>query len=144
MTWARVALGGAGVGLVVWGAWLALGLRLGGLVEAGAWLAGGVLVHDLVIAPSAILVWYVVARRLPVWARAPFVAAALVLATITLAVLPTLGRFGAKPDDPYLLNRSYLAWWFALAAVLFLVAAGWALYARRSAACRSGSNTCSG
>ncbi|MGI8901823.1 MAG: hypothetical protein ACR2HA_13030 [Nocardioides sp.] len=132
-TWVRGGLGGAGVALMLWGAWLVLGLDLPDLLEIGAWLTGGVLVHDFVVAPLVVLVWYVVVRLLPPWARAPFVAAAVVLGTITLAVLPSLGRFGAKPDDPFLLNRPYLAWWFALAVVLLVVAAGWALAARRSA-----------
>ena len=132
-TWVRGGLGGAGVALMLWGAWLVLGLDLPDLLEIGAWLTGGVLVHDFVVAPLVVLVWYVVVRLLPPWARAPYVAAAVVLGTITLAVLPSLGRFGARPDDPYLLNRPYLAWWFALAVVLLVVAAGWGLAARRSA-----------
>jgi len=137
LAWLRVVLGGAGVVLLSWGVWLMVQLDLSDLLEIGAWWAGGVLVHDFVLAPLAILVWYVVARRLPVWARAPFAATVVILGTLTLAVLPTLGRFGAKAGDPYLLNRSYLAWWFVVAAVLVLVAAGWALSARRSAGRRT-------
>lgn len=98
---------------------------------------GATLDIDFVLAPLVVIVGYVVVRLLPIWALAPFAAAALVLGSGTLAVLPTLGRFGAKPDDPYLLNRSYLAWWVVLAAMLLLAAAGWALYARRSAGRRT-------
>ena len=43
------------------------------------------------------------------------------LVTVTLATVPVLGRFGALPDNPTLLDRPYLAGWSVLAG---LVAAG--------------------
>lgn len=120
----RGLLGATGLALAAWGAWLLLdGAALADLVEVAVWFTVGVLVHDAVLAPLVLLLGYVVVRRLPAAARAPFVVAGLLLGTVTLAVLPTLGRFAAKPDDPYLLNRPYLAWWLLLAAVL-AVAAG--------------------
>lgn len=54
-------------------------------------------------------------------------------------VLPTLGRFGARPDDPYLLNRPYLTSWLGFVAATVLVTAllTWARrHARRVSATR--------
>lgn len=137
MTIVRAVVGVAGLVLLGQGLRLVLDLDLDDLLDAGLWLAGGVVVHDVLLAPLVVLVGYVVARAFPVWARAPFAAAAVVLGTVTLAVLPVLGRFGAKVDDPYLLNRDYLAWWFVVAAVVVLVASVWAVLARRSAGRRT-------
>lgn len=139
MSAVRAVVGAMGLAVLVWGLRLLLGLDRNDLLDAGLWLAGGVVVHDFVLAPLVVLVGYVVARLLPTWARAAVTAAVVVLAMLTLSALPVLGRFGAKADDPYLLNRQYLAWWCVVAASLVLGACVGALLARRRAGRRTGS-----
>ncbi len=136
----RIALGAVGVLMVAWGVRLVLGLDLSDLLSAGLWLAGGVLVHDAVIAPVVVVLGIGVARFLPAWARGPVAAAGVVVATITLALVPTLGRFGARSDDPFLLNRAYGAWWLLLTLVAVAVAVGFALRGRRALS-RAGART---
>jgi hypothetical protein len=51
---------------------------------------------------------------------------------VTLMAVPVLGRFGARPDNPTLLDRPYLGTWVALSVVtLAVVATAGALRARR-------------
>ena len=45
--------------------------------------------------------------------RAPAAAAFVVLGSVTLLAIPVLGRFGARPDNPTLLDRHYVAGWAA-------------------------------
>jgi hypothetical protein len=40
----------------------------------------------------------------------------VVLGSVTLLAVPVLGRFGARPDNPTLLDRNYAAGWVVLAA----------------------------
>jgi hypothetical protein len=54
---------------------------------------------------------------LPRAARAPAVVGFVVLGTLTLLAVPVLGRFGARADNPTLLDRSYWAGWLVLAAL---------------------------
>lgn len=119
---ARLLLGALGVALAAYGAWLLLGRQEGAQVrEVALWFVVGVLVHDLVLAPLAVAVGWVLPRALPRAALAPVVVGGIVLVTVTLATVPVLGRFGALPDNPTLLDRPYLAGWSVLAG---LVAAG--------------------
>ena len=69
--------------------------------------------------------WVFLMRRLRTWSRAPVVAGLVVLVSVTLTAVPVLGRFGAKPDDPGLLNRPYGVLWlvFALAVTVVVVVA---------------------
>ena len=80
--------------------------------------------HDAFIAPVVVLLGVALLPRLPSWSRGPAVAGFVVLLTVTLTAVPVLGRFGAKPDDPWLLPRPYGALWlgFALAVVAVVVA----------------------
>jgi hypothetical protein len=43
---------------------------------------------------------------------------AVVLVTVTVAVAPTLAGFGARPDNPTLLDRPYAQGWLVYAAVV--------------------------
>ena len=43
---------------------------------------------------------------------------AVVLASVTLVAVPALGRFGARPDNPTLLDRRYLAGWLVVAGLV--------------------------
>ncbi len=107
---ARLLLGGVGVLLVLVGAWhLLLDERpdLPDLVNIVVFLAGGVIAHDVVLGPLVVVVGALAVPRLPEWSRAPVVAGLVVLGSLTLLAVPVLGRFGARSDDPWLLNRSY-------------------------------------
>ncbi len=137
MTGVRLACGALGLAAGVWGLRLLLGLGLSDLVDAGIWLAGGVVLHDFVLAPVVLAVGVLLVARLRGAVRAPAVAALVVVGLVTAAVLPTLGRFGAKPDDPYLLNRPYAAWWLGFVAVTALVAGVVAVSGGRSRTARA-------
>ncbi|MEZ5095067.1 MAG: hypothetical protein R2731_02430 [Nocardioides sp.] len=57
-------------------------------------------------------------RLLPGWLHGPAAAGLVVLGSLTLVAVPVLGLFGARPDNPTLLDRPYLTGWLALAGVV--------------------------
>jgi len=119
---ARLVLGAAGVLVGCYGAFLLLSRGDGeDLRSAAVWLAGGVLLHDVVLAGLTLAVGAVVTRVLPRAARAPATVALVVLGTLTLVAVPVLGRFGARADNPTLLDRPYVAAWLVLAAASLAV-----------------------
>ncbi len=118
MRFLRVATGAAGVVLMAVGLYYLLPLGLGNLFHTGVWLAGGVIAHDLVFALVVVGIGFFGARLLPRWAAAPIAAGAIVPVTVTLTVFPTLGRFGAKPTDPTLLDRPYGLAWLGFAGIV--------------------------
>jgi hypothetical protein len=129
----RLALGSFGVLLGLFGAYQLLSLGLVNLRDTVVWLAGGVLLHDGVLAFATIAVVGAGAVLLPPRLRAPLAAAGLVLATVTVTAVPVLGRFGARPDNPTLLDRDYLLGWLLVAVVVGVAtAAAVLLSARRS------------
>jgi hypothetical protein len=91
------------------------------LLNAAVWLASGVVLHDFVLAPVVLVAVVVGARLAPVAARVPAATALVVLGSVTLLAVPVLGRFGARPDNPTLLDRDYLVGWLVLAGVVLLV-----------------------
>lgn len=117
--------GGTVVGAV--GAWKLLQSGFGTILAALWWLAGGVVAHDGVLAPVTVVLVVIGARVLPGWLRGPVAAGFLVLGTVSVSAIPVLGRFGARPDNPTLLDRNYVAGWLVFAAlVVFAVAvASW-------------------
>jgi len=96
-------------------------------LAAVVWLAGGVAVHDFVLAPLVVALGVLATRLVPAWGRSPAVAAAVVLGAVTLMAVPVLGRFGARPDNPTLLDRPYIAGWLVFAGLVLGCAFGWAL-----------------
>jgi hypothetical protein len=131
---ARLALGGLGGLLMAYGALLALTRQdPGQLVEVAIWLAAGVAIHDGLLAGSVLLVGLAGRRLLPAAWRAPAAVALVVWGSLTIAVVPVLGRFGARPDNPTLLDRPYATAWSALfAATIVAVVLLGAWRARRS------------
>ncbi len=132
----RIVLGASGAVLMAYGAVLALTRQdPGQLVEVALWLAAGVAVHDGLIS-AALIVLAVIARRLlPQAWRAPAAVAAVVWGSLTLVALPVLGRFGARADNPTLLDRPYLVSWLALFALtITAVGVAGALRSRSDAA----------
>jgi hypothetical protein len=113
----RVALGAVGVLVGVYGAWLVLS-RGHDLLNLVLWLAAGVVLHDGVLALVVLVVGTVTVRLLPRAAKAPAVVGLVVLGSVTLLAVPVLGRFGARSDNPTLLDRDYTAGWLVFAALV--------------------------
>ena len=127
----RFSLGAVGVVLALVGVWHLLGNGFADLAATVAWLVGGVVAHDALIAPLVVLLGVGLLPRLPSWGRGPAVAGFVVLMTVTLTAVPVLGRFGAKPDDPWLLPRPYGALWLGFALVVVAAAVGASVLRRR-------------
>ena len=104
------------LGVVVggYGAFRLLELGWANLAATLVWLAGGVILHDAVLAPVTIAVAALGTAVLPARLRAPAAGGLLVLGTVTLTAVPVLGRFGAREDNPTLLDRDYTAGWLIL------------------------------
>ena len=90
------------------------------LVGAAVWLGAGVVLHDFVLAPLVLGLVAVGARVVPAAGRVPVAAALVVLGSVTLLAVPVLGRFGARTDNPTLLDRDYGAGWLAVAGLVLL------------------------
>ncbi len=121
MTGWRILLGVLGLGGATYGVAQLLGLGFDNLVATLIWLVGGVALHDGVVAPVTIALGAVLVT---LWRRplpGPLVAGAVVLATVTVVAVPVLGRFGARTDNPTLLDRNYVLGWLALATLIVVV-----------------------
>ena len=133
----RLVVGALGVAAAAFGAVSLLDLGLDNLRAAGIWLVGGVLLHDAVLAPVTVAVGVAVLRLLRGRLPAPVVTGAVVLGTVTLVAVPVLGRFGARSDNPTLLDRNYVLGWLAVATLTSVaVALATAVPALREAAAR--------
>jgi len=113
----RALVGALGVGAGTYGVVLLLDLGPDDLRAAAIWLVGGVVLHDGVLAPLTIAVCFLVARAWRGRIPAPVVVGVVVLATITVVAVPVLGRFGARPDNPTLLDRNYVLGWLGIATL---------------------------
>jgi hypothetical protein len=115
----RGALGALGLGLGLYGAWLTLSRQTTAqVVSTLQYLVGGVILNDVLIASAALLLGVVVTRLLPDLARAPVVAGAVVLGSVTLLAVPVLLAYGRKPDNPTLLDRDFVAGWAVFAGLV--------------------------
>ena len=119
----RIVVGVLGLAAMAYGGLLLVRRLSIDLFDSGVWLAGGVVAHDLVLAPLVIGLGLLLLPRLPVVARAPVTVGAVVLASVTLVAVPVLGRFGASPGNPTLLDRDYLTGWLVLATLTALAVA---------------------
>ncbi|WP_299443998.1 hypothetical protein [uncultured Phycicoccus sp.] len=126
---ARIALGGAGAAALAWGLLLLAGLGPQVLAVA-VWAVGGIVGHDAVIAPLVVVVGALAAARVPGWLRPVLVGLLVVLGPLTLVAVPVLGRFGARVDNPTLLDRPYWAGYLAVVALALVVTAALALRRR--------------
>ena len=113
----RVALGALGVLAGLYGGWLVLS-RGHDLLNLVLWLAGGVVLHDGVLALVVLAAGAAAVRVLPRPAKAPAVVGFVVLGSVTLLAVPVLGRFGARSDNPSLLDRDYTVGWLVLAGLV--------------------------
>jgi len=115
----RWLVAGTGVLAGLYGGWLLL-TREDRLSDVAVWLVAGVVLHDAVLALLTVALGTLVVRLVPEQARAPVVVGFVVLGTATLFAVPVLGRFGARADNPTLLDRDYTAGWLVLAAITAL------------------------
>lgn len=125
---ARVGLGVLGAAVTAYGLVLLLGLGTDQLVSVLVWVVGGVVAHDGLIAPLVVALGVLAAVKAPSWWRTPLLWALVVLGPLTLVAVPVLGRFGAKADNPTLLDRPY---WLGYAVIVAAVLALAAVSARR-------------
>jgi hypothetical protein len=95
------------------------------------WLVGGVVLHDAVLAPLVLGISLVAVHVGPRRRWAPWVVGLVVLVPVTLVGVPELGRFGARADNPTLLDRHYWIGWSAMVALIMLSVAVGALATRR-------------
>jgi len=117
----RRALGVLGVVVTAYGAWLLVSRTdTGQLVDAAVWLAVGVAAHDFVLTAVVLVVVALSLRVLPEPAQAPAHVGMLLLGSLTLVAFPMLGGFGAREDNPTLLDRPYVASWLVLVGVTVL------------------------
>jgi hypothetical protein len=131
----RAGLLVTGLSLGLFGTWSLLRLGVVNLFWALLWLGGGIFAHDALLAGATVLLVAVGMVVLPRWARAPVAAGFVVLGSVTVMAIPVLGRFGALPDNPSLLDRSYGVGWLVLAGIVALgVIAATAVTHRREAA----------
>lgn len=132
MSAVRWASGALGVLLAAYGGWLLVtrGHDLAGVV---VWLAAGVALHDGVLAAVTVALGVLAVRLVPAPVRAPLVVGFVVLGPTTLLAVPVLGRFGARPDNPTLLDRDYTAGWLLLVAATAVVVIVAALVGSRRA-----------
>jgi hypothetical protein len=118
MTGIRLGVGGLGFAAAAYGIVRLLELGVDNLVAAAAWLVGGVVVHDGLLAPLTVGVGVLLVRSRHLPGAA--VTGLVVLGTVTVLAVPVLGRFGARPDNPTLLDRNYVLGWLALATLTVL------------------------
>ena len=124
----------AGALATVYGVWLLLDLGWANTRSTLVWLIGGVVLHDGVFAPLVIVVALVALRLVPRDRLAPWVVALVILVPVTLVGVPELGRFGARADDPTLLDRHYwLGWSLMVTLVVVGVIVGAVATTRRTA-----------
>lgn len=126
----------AGLGAATYGTLLLLRLDLPDLLDVGLWMVGGVVLHDAVIAPVTVVGVLLLRRVVGADWRTPLTVGAVVLLTVTATAIPVLGRFGARPDNPTLLDRDYTAGWLLLAGAVLLGVLAAGLLARRRASSR--------
>lgn len=100
-----IALGAVGM---TYGAWLLLSRQdIGQIAEVAIWLAAAVVIHDGILAPAVLALGWLGGRLLPRAVARGAVTVLVLLGPTVLVAIPVLGRFGAKPDNPTLLDRDY-------------------------------------
>ncbi len=128
---ARLGIGVAGLAIAAFGFLRLFQTGWRNLENVLLWLAGGVIVHDFFIAPLTILLVLIGGRLLPRRHRGRIMLAAIVIATVTLTAVPVLGRFGARSDNPTLLNRNYAAGWLVFVALVLVCTLVSGIWSRR-------------
>lgn len=113
----RMVLGALGVAVAGYGALLLSGRDFDDLVAVAIWMIAGVVLHDFVLVPLVLALCLVGRLLLPEHWWRPVLLALIVMGSLTLVAVPVLGRFGARADNPTLLDRPYVAAWSGLLLV---------------------------
>ena len=90
------------------------------------WWVTAAVVHDVIVAPAAIAVGWVVARFAPRWVKAPLQAALLLSAVVVATSWPALRGYGRIPSNPTYLPRDYGTGLALTLGALWLGCAVWA------------------
>jgi uncharacterized membrane protein YeaQ/YmgE (transglycosylase-associated protein family) len=114
-----------------YGALLLLDLGWANTRSTLVWLVGGVVLHDGVFAVLVLALAFVAQRLAPRHRLAPWVVGLVILVPVTLVGIPELGRFGARADNPTLLDRPYWLGWSLLVTLVVLGVLIGALATRR-------------
>ncbi len=114
----RVATFAAGLAAAAYGVLFLLERGWANLEAALTWLVAGVVLHDAVLAPLVLGIAWVAQRLLSRRRLAPWVVGLVLLGPVTLLAVPVLGRFGARPDNPTLLDRNYWGGWSLVVVVV--------------------------
>lgn len=102
-----------------------------------AWVifvALGVAGHDLLLAPIAVAVGWLLSRAAPGVLRAPLQAGLLATGALALAALPNILGYGVTPEVPSALPFNYAGRSGVLLAVVWVAVAVWAVLRLRSRA----------
>ena len=91
------------------------------------WWVTAAVVHDVVVAPIAIAVGWVVVRFAPRWLKAPLQTALLLTAVVVAVSWPALRGYGRVPSNPTYLPRDYVEGLILTLGVVWIACAGWAV-----------------
>ena len=122
----------AGLVATAYGVWLLL------TRSTLIWLVGGVVLHDGVFAVLVLAAALAALRLVPGDRLAPWIVALVILVPVTLLGIPELGRFGARADNPTLLDRHYWLGWSVMVTLVVGCAVVGAVATRRRANVRGG------
>lgn len=105
-----------------------------GAASAARWFAGGALAVDLLVIPAAAAVGWLARRIVPSWAWPAVRAGLLASAVLVVFALPLVLDLGGTPDNPTVRPRPYATGLAQSLALVWAVAAAWALasWARRT------------
>ncbi len=129
----RIGLGVLGLVATAYGLLLVVGLGSGQPGSVLVWVVGGVLLHDAVLAPLVVVLGVLAVMSTSRSWRIPLVWALVVLGPLTLVAVPVLGRFGARADNPTLLDRPYWAGYVVVVTLVLILVVAAARRRRRSA-----------
>jgi hypothetical protein len=116
----RLLLGAIGVGMALWGAWLALGVPQ--IFEVGAWFVAGPILHDALLAP--------IVAVLGLAFKGPAKVGAVISGVLILIAIPLLWQENV-PTNPGLHDANYLAGLAITLGVVWLLVLGTAVVRRR-------------
>lgn len=95
------------------------------------WTLGAIVVHDLIVAPLALLVGRGLRHVRPRALRAPLQAGLATTALLALLAFPLIRGYGTRPSDPSRLPLNYTVGYAALVASVWAGCAVWAWFRRR-------------